>query len=165
MDAANMFHNLLVPEEARHLFPLEVTDYEDCTESIQADLSRLLPKHPATVSLFRPVKATTPMRLTWFMILAHVCMQQNNDSAYEELGREKPWMDARIQFTRHHNAPFTVNPRPPLVPLIFDDQANITCGCSDAPVWKKFNKKLRRRLAGADILISCGRSSAPGDVD
>lgn len=60
LDAANMFHNLPVPPATRDLFPMQVVDYDDCSEPIQAHLRLRFPQYAAPGFPFRPMHARPP---------------------------------------------------------------------------------------------------------
>lgn len=113
---------------------METTVYEDCTDTIQAHVYMLFAECVTAGSLFHQMEAKKPMGFTWYVVLPHAFMQSCKESAYADLVHENPWLDGRLQFLRDQDAPFMVTPRRPLILLILDDQATITCGWSNALV-------------------------------
>lgn len=99
------------------------------------------------------------MGFNWSVVLAHAFMPPNNETAYEKLLRETPPLNERLQFLRDADALFTISPMP-LILLILDDQATITCGWPETLLLDLY-RKLRDTMADAGIPIAWRRSSAP----
>lgn len=103
------------------------------------------------------------MGFTCSVVIAHVCMPKCNKTGYAELAPEHRRLHALLQLPQDSDEPEIISLRRPLILLIFEDQATITCGCPDELV-TDFYHKLRRILAAAIITTAWKQSPTPGWV-